>query len=217
LVDGYLRHEDGVRATTVFAFLHAVLVDGDHHDELLELLRKREYLGNRLIDHVPEAHSVFGGEIPWSRRWAEATMEGGESVYQARVGDWETGIPVEVLAHAYAFSADRSTTVDAAGQRVPSRRITERFDLREFPRTLHMVELDGAPASLSMRAPESHDGRLLYVRRGRLEEFADGRKLVRVAWGEREYRFERYWDPPPWLAEIVQDRRNLWRRVETVF
>lgn len=217
LVDGYLQHEDRVRATAVFAFLHAVLVDGDQHGELLELLRNREYLGNRLIDHVPETHSVFGGEIPWSRRWAEATIEGEESVYDARVGDWQTGISVEVLAHAYDFSTDRSTTAEASGQRVPSRRISERFNLREFPRTLHMVELDGTPASFSMRAPESHDGRLLYVRRDLLEEFAGGRKLVQVAWGEREHHFEQSWDPPPWLSEIVRAYGNLWRRVATVF
>ena len=217
LVDGYLRHEDGVRATTVFAFLHAVLVGANRHDELVELLRTREYLGNRLIDHVPEAHSVFGGEIPWSRRWEEAANEGVDSVYEARVGDWESGTPAEVLAHGYDFSADRSMTAEAAGLRVPSRRITEHYDLREFPRTLNMVELDGSPASLSMRAPESHPGQLLYVRRDLLEDLAAGRRLVQVAWGEREHRVDTYQDPPAWLRAIVQDHANIWRRVETVF
>lgn len=217
LVDGYLRHEDAVRARTVFAFLHGVLVPVDRHDELVEVLHTSDYLGNRLVDHVPEAHSVFGGEIPWSRRWEEAAIEGGESVYEARVGDWETGTPVEVLAHAYDFSADRSTTVEASGHRVPARRITGQFDLREFPRSLHMVELDGTAASLAMQAPEGHEGRLLYVRRDLLESFADGRRLVQVAWGEREHRFDKYWDPPAWLRGIHQEHAHLWRRVETVF
>jgi hypothetical protein len=217
LVDGYLHHEYAVRATSVFAFLHAVLVDADLHAELIELLQSSEYLGNRLVDHVPETHSLFAGEIPWSPCWEQAAMEQEASVYEARVGDWATGTPVEVLAHAYDFSAERSTTVEATGDRVPSRRITARFDLREFPRSLHMVELDGSAASLTMAAPEGYEGRLLYVRRDVLGDFAEGRRLVQVAWGEREHRFDRYFDPPDWLRAIYQEHANLWRRIETVF
>lgn len=217
LIDGYAHHENTVRATTVWALMHSALVGVDEYARLVELLQSEEYLGNRLVDHVPEAHSVFAGEIPWSRRWRDATMEGSESVYDARIGHWESGIPIETLAHGYDFSPDRSTTIDASGHRVPSRRLSERFDLRQLPRTLNMVTLDGSLASLTLQAPDGHRGHFLYVRRDLLEGYADGRRLVQVVWGEREHRFERYWDPPEWFREIAQGHRNLWRRVETAF
>jgi hypothetical protein len=217
LIDGYLHHEDTVRATIVWAFMHAVLVGADEYAQLLKVLQTEEYLGNRLVDHVPETLSVFAGEVPWSRRWLDATIEGSDSVYDAHVGNWELGIPIETLAHGYDFSADRSTTVDASGHRVPSQRLSNRFNLRQLPRTLNMVGLDGSLASLTLRAPEGHRGHLLYVRRGLLEEYADGRRLVQIVWGEREHHVERYWDPPEWLREIVQGHGNLWRRIKTVF
>ena len=51
------------------------------------------------------------------------------------------------------------------------------------------------------------------IRRDLLAEYAEGRKLIQVAWGERQVDFD--WPSmPEWFDDIRQEYANLWRQIE---
>ncbi len=65
---------------------------------------------------------------------------------------------------------------------------------------------------MSYSAPPPWRGRLLDLRRDLVVEFARGRRIIQVGWGEREVTVE--WSSVPgWLREIHRSG-NLWRDIE---
>ena len=217
-VEGSLQHRDADRGRRVWGFLRGVLVEADEADTLRGLLEEREYLGNHYVPDSPSDMTTFAGEIPWSARFeANGDMENGLAPYHVAVTErWdEPGVQVELLGHEYSLATERTVTNEARGHWVPSHRFAAEFQLRERPQTLDLVTLDGRAASLTRNAPAGFEGKVLFLRRDLLAEYARGRKLVQVAWGEREVDVD-WANAPEWVQEVRSDHSDLWRHVRLV-
>ena len=216
LVEGYAHHENSVTQREVFGFFRGVLVDPSEAERLKELLEAREYLGNDLIPSAPSNWDTWAGEIPWSANfgWRDGSGEWEVEPYVERVraGDPEVDIQVEILGHEYEVTTDRTPTAVASGHWVPSQRFAERFGLRELPRTLDLVELDGSAASMTRRGPTGSAGKFLYLRADLLRKYAGDRKFLQLAWGERQIHLGSYSDPPQWMRDLP-GHANLWRKL----
>jgi hypothetical protein len=219
LVEAHLYQRNREVSRRVFGFVRGLLIASEACDDLVQILEGREYLGNDFVPSVPEDHTTFAGEIPWSERfaadlWIEEGLEAYEHRLQQRDGTG-AGITIELLGHRYAFSSERTDTGLEHYFNVPSKRFASTFGLRQRPATFDLVELDGRAASLARAAPECFEGDLLYLRRDLLAAYAHGRRLVQLVWGERE--LDLYGErPPEWLRRVYQEGTDRWRHVETV-
>jgi hypothetical protein len=218
LVEAHLYQRNRELSRRVFGFVRGLLVAPEVCDNLVEILQEREYLGNDFVPSVPEDHTTFAGEIPWSDRFAaDLWVEEGLEPYKHRLRRDRTdaGITIELLGHRYAFSSERTATALEHYYNVPSKRITSALGLRLRPATFDLVELNGRAASLTRAAPDGFEGDLLYLRRDLLATYADGRRLVQLAWGERE--LDLYGErPPEWLQTVYREGADRWRHLETI-
>jgi hypothetical protein len=215
LVEGFLEHYDQELGRRVWGMFRCVFAAQDDAAALKGQLKARPYLGNGFVPDPPADHDTFAGEIPWSARFAAAgDLENDRPPYRANVSErWdEPGIEVEVLGHGYDLEASRTTTNQASGNWVPSHNLASQLDLRQRPGTLDLVSLDGHAASLTLASPADLKGRLLYIRRDILAQYAAGRLLVQLAWGERQVDFD--WPrSPKWLNDLRSKHQDLWRHV----
>jgi hypothetical protein len=218
LVEGFLEHRDAERQRRVWGFIRGILVSVDDAESLQSVLTARPYLGNFFIPPAPEDHMTFAGEIPWSVRFhAAGNLENGKSPYVAEVSEsWdEPGIEIELLGHGYDIEASRTVTNQATGHWVPSYNLAAHFGLRQRSGTLDLVSLDGGAASATLDAPDGFSGKLLYIRRDLLGKYAGGRKLLQLAWGERQVDVD-WANPPGWLAGARNEHEELWRHVQLI-
>ncbi|MET7721223.1 hypothetical protein [Streptomyces mirabilis] len=95
---------------------------------------------------------------------------------------------------------------------MPSFEFAARFGLRQLPGTLDLVGLDGRRASASFSVDKPWRGNLLFLRRDLVESFAAGRRIMQVAWGEREVAVD-WHAPPSWVQEAQRAYTNVWRHV----
>lgn len=216
LVEGYLNHTDAARNREVWGFVRGVLVAEAEHGELVAILEDREYLGNELVPSAPPTHTTFAGEIPWSPWCASGMGDDEERAYREQVrAEWDDdGAAIELLGHEYGFEGSRTVTVEASGHYFPSLAFAEHHKLRQRPGTLSLVTLDGSHASLTLSAPDGWEGRLLYLRSELVAAYADDRRLVQLAWGERQAIADWSRGPdrlPDWMRAM--GHRNLWRRI----
>ncbi len=215
LAEGFLRCRDRSLGRKVFGFIRSFLVADADLQAALDLLMSKEYLGNHTIPDCPEDHETFAGEIPWSPVFAAAAVWGESDTepYHHRLHRaWDDdGIDIELLGHEYAFEGSRTTTTIERSYHVPSHAIASAFDLRERPGTLDLVGLDGRHASLTRRSPAGWDGRLMFLRRDLVAAYAAGRRLVQIAWGEREIDLD-WRSTPDWVDDAR--RQALWRQVQ---
>lgn len=218
LVEGFLQHRDPQLGRRVWGFIRGVLAAADDAATLKDQLEARQYLGNDFVPRTPSDHGSFAGEIPWSARFeAAGDMENGKPPYRIDVTErWgDPGIETELLGHSYEIEASRTTTNLASGYWVPSHNIASKLGLRQRPGTLDLVGLDGRAASVTLGGPPNFAGKLLYIRRDLLAEYAGKRKLLQLAWGERQVDVD-WGNPPEWLADARSEHTNLWRRVDVV-
>lgn len=214
-VEGSLEHRDAERQRRVWAFVRGLLVDPDAAATLISMLEEREYLGNDYIPRAPSDVTTFAGEIPWASRFkVGADMDNGQAPYDASVSERrsEDGVKVELLAHEYNLEAERTVTNVATGNWVASQRFAAEFQLRQWPGTLDLVTLDGRLASLTRRAPTGFRGTLLFLRQDLLAQYAQGRTLVQIVWGERQVDVD-WANPPEWLQRARSGHSDLWRRL----
>jgi hypothetical protein len=210
LVEGFLEHRRDGRQ--VFGFFRTLLLEPDSMDPAVDLIAAQEYLGNDFFPDLPMTRGVFAGEAPWSPRF-EVKFEGDADSLPALREDWrDPGIAIRQVASTLPTSEGASSTVLTQSFDVPSFEFAARFGLRQLPGTLDLVSLDGVRASATVRVEEPWHGQLLFLRRGLVADFADGRRIVQVAWGEREATVE--WSAPPaWIREVQQSHENVWREV----
>lgn len=211
LVEGFLKHRHEGRR--VFGFFRTLLVDDENVEQATAMINNRSYLGNDFLPGCLEHRGIYAGEMPWSSRFSLESGDGLPPNHRVLQEHWEDpGFDVELVATEYAFEGARTATVLSRSYVVPSYEFALHFGLRQLPGTLDLVMLDGTVASLVFRADEPWSGYLLYVRKDLIMSYADRRRILLVAWGEREVTVE--WDSPPsWFREVHAADEHLWREV----
>lgn len=214
VAEGFLEQRHHGRK--VFGFYRSLILDSEHVDLAVAMIAGRDYLGNHFLPSCPEHHAIYAGELPWSQRFSLPSEEGLPPNHRLLQEHWQApGLDVELMATNFAFEGSRTTTDLSRSYDVPSYEFAEHFDLRQFPGTLNLVSLDGSPAALVFRAEGEWSGRLLYVRKDLALEYAQGRKIVLVVWGEREVTVDWY-SPPQWLRDVHERHAHLWREAMVV-
>lgn len=219
LVEAYLTHEDEPTRRRVFGYFEGMLVDSDDIAAIENGFDTEEW-PNRVSPTTPESHGMLLGDFPWRVGLREMAAEGREGPYFDRAAArWnpdpelqDPGIPVELTSHI--FSGDARGSDEASGSYLPSFTFAQRFGLRKAPGSLDLVGLDGRVASLSLTPPDGFEGHLLYLRKDLLIEYAEGRSLLQLCWGERQIKLALDEDHPSWrIGDHAYD--GVWRATFT--
>jgi hypothetical protein len=212
LVEGFLEHRRGDRQ--VFGFFRTLLLEPADVDPALKLIKDQQYPGNDFFPGLPEVRDVFAGEMPWSSRFKVRFDDDDPGAYARRAlrGRWDDeGIGLGQLAVGLPVGDGEATSLERSYD-VPSYEFAARSGLRQMPGTLDLVSLDGVRASAVFRADRPWSGHLLFLRRDLVIGFAGDRRIVQVAWGERDVAAESY-TIPDWARPIYQEYANIWRDV----
>lgn len=216
-VDGYLRMEDRVIGRSTFGFIRGLLVSIDEYDNLIELLRSRDYLGNHYIPEEPSDYYTFAGEVPWSPEFCAGDEYHEEGPYFGTIGDNDSGILVETLSHRYAWESYHCPLNDAGGTSVPSRSFSKEFGLHSAASSFNQFSPDGSLASISVGPPKgfNEDGNILYLREDLLRAYAERRqcRFLWTIWGERNLTNFGFGNYPDWSKEIYRRYGHIWRDV----
>jgi hypothetical protein len=214
LVEGFLEHR--CEARRVFGFFHTLLMEPADVDPALKLTRGLEYLGNHFFPELPMVSGVFAGEAPWSPRFQVRFDDDDAYSRPALRPDWrDEGIGTGQVAVELSTGEGGAPTALSRPYDVPSFEFAARFGLRQMPGTLDLVGLDGVQASATFRTEEPWHGQLLFIRRDLVVDFAEGRRIMQVGWGERDVTVE--WNSEPaWIREVHQSHENVWRETRVL-
>ena len=211
LVEGFLEHRCDGRQ--VFGFFRTLLLEPAEVDPALELVRGIEYPGNDFLPGLPEVRGVFVGETPWSPRFEVRFDDEDFHSRRALHRDWnDEGIGLGQVAVELSTGEGESPAALERSYDVPSFEFAARFGLRQLPGTLDLVGLNGVRASATFCTEEPWRGRLLFLRRDLVVDFAGDRRIMQVAWGEREVTVD--WSAmPPWVDAVRQTYEHVWRDI----
>lgn len=216
LIEGHLEHKSD-NGRKVWGFARSFLVEAADAETLVQFLSTEEYLGNDLIPRCPSPADCFAGEMPWSRNYEIVPAE---EQYTSAYSDTieiadRIGIRIELLAQNYSASGYESNLGLRQGEfSVPSLEICRHAKLHGTPSGLDFVDTQGRLASATRLAPSGWSGDVMYLRQDLLAEYAKGRKIIQLVWGEREPPFELFSSTPRWVREAYQTHANLWRHIE---
>lgn len=213
LVEGFVEHRRDGRK--VFGFFRTLLLEPTDTAPALKLAQGLDYPGNHFFPEIPTIRGVFAGETPWSPRFDIRFDDDPDSRPSLR-RDWqEEGIGVGQVAVELATGEGESPTALDRSYDVPSYEFAARFRLRQLPGTLDLVDVDGVRASAVFRTEDPWRGQMLFLRRDLVVDFAGDRRIVQVAWGEREVTVE--WSaPPPWVRVAREKYEHVWRDIEVL-
>jgi hypothetical protein len=216
LVEGFLEHRrDGRR---VFGFFRTLLLKPADMEPARELIDGREYPGNNFFPELPTIRGVFAGEMPWSPRFEVGFDDDDSAAYPRpalRDDRGGGGIGLGQVAVEFATGQGRSAMVLERSYDVPSFEFAAQFGLRQLPGTLDLVGLDGVRTSAVFRVAEPWRGHLLFLRRDLVIAFANGRRILRAAWGEREVTVD--WSSvPPWIQAVHENYQHIWRDIQVL-
>ena len=211
LVEGFLEHQKHGRR--VFGFFRTHLVDDNALDHVVRVISTKPYLGNDFLPGCPPHDGIFAGEMPWSTGFVvdsdDSNLAPGHELLRE---DWhDTGIDVEMVATEFTSGGAGTTAGLDSSYYVPSYGFARAFDLRQLPGTLNLVMLDGTYASLTFKAISPWQGQFLYIRKDLLLHYADTRRVVQVAWGERLVD-----SPSGWWGEVYDNMEHLWREIDVL-
>lgn len=215
LAEGYLDHR--VHGRNVFGFFRTLVLDQSATASALKLVNEQEYPGNRFFPSLPTVRDVFAAEMPWSPRFALAFDDDPVSDFPrpSLSRDWrDPGIRFEQVAVEFAPES-RSQIGLRGAYDVPSFDFAHRFQLRQLPGSVDLVDQEGRRASAALRAEKPWKGNLLFLRRDLVEEFAGDRSIVQVAWGEREVAVD-WSSAPDWVRAAQRSHANIWRHIRTL-
>ncbi|MFK0048630.1 hypothetical protein ACIQU4_31970 [Streptomyces sp. NPDC090741] len=212
LAEGYLAHEHDGR--TVFGFFRTLLLTPEDAKRAEQFAAEQAYPGNDFFPSLPKAHGVLATEMPWSCRFDPAFAPVPAAAPQPEMRrHWQDPEGVGFDQVAVEFSSDsESESVLGGSYDVPSFEFAARFGLRQLPGTLDLVGLDGRRASAVFSVDKPWRGNLLFLRRDLVESFAADRRIMQVAWGEREVAVD-WHAPPPWVRAAQRAYTNVWRHV----
>ncbi|WP_413115764.1 NACHT domain-containing protein [Streptomyces sp. CY1] len=212
LVEGYLDHRHEGR--TVFGFFRTLLLKPEDAEPAQQLASERPYPGNDFFPSLPMVRDLLAAEMPWSPRF-KLTFDDdapGAVPHRALRRDWQDdGIGLDQVAVEFASDSTSETGLDGSFD-VPSFEFATQFGLRQLPGTVDLVSLDGRRASAVFRADKPWRGHLLFLRRDLVEGFAGDRRIMQVAWGEREVAVD-WRSVPSWVRAAQRSYANVWRHI----
>ena len=199
LLDGFLEQDRDVRR--VFTFLRGMLVTRDDVNALEQAFLRIPYPGNDAIPRFWEDHYTYGGEIPWSPRFAASLRRRNGSAkrhVERALGRWARGrerggIRVEVPTYEFSWGHSYSALNQNTGAKVPAPALCAALGLVNHARTLDLFDPNGRRANLYRgvnQTGEMHGrGSLLYIRASLLRRYLrlTGQTLVWMVWGERNF------------------------------
>ncbi|KFZ80851.1 hypothetical protein ED92_11055 [Amycolatopsis sp. MJM2582] len=212
LVEGYLDHRHDGR--TVFGFFRTLLLKPHDVEPARQLASERQYPGNDFFPPLPAVRDVLAGEMPWNPRFEQTFDDDAAGFFSPRAlrGDWQDD-GIEFVQVAVDYSPNNSSEIGLGGAYdVPSFEFASRFGLRQLPGTVDLVSLDGRRASAVFRVDKPWSGHLLYLRRDLVESFAGDRRIMQVAWGEREVAAD-WHSVPSWMRAVHRSYANVWRHI----
>ena len=208
-VHGYLADKKQELGREVFGFLDALLVDARQIDVLMEQLRDGRFANRLNYSDIPRTYETYAAEIPWSPRF-EGDDSGSTCYIQKLQMNGGSIIEVELLSHMYVWES--SGTARYLEEPVPSKLFSTAYDLKASPQSFDQVFPNGEKASRTFGPPEGFLGHLLYLREDLVIDYADGRELIWLLWGER-HLLNPPREAPQWLSHIYKNHVNLWRYI----
>ncbi|MFE0181229.1 NACHT domain-containing protein [Streptomyces olivaceus] len=213
LVHAEIDTEDVTTGRDAFGLFNTVLIDQENLTDLLEVFDALPHPGRDMID-LPTEYYVFAGEIPWHTRFA--APEPGvttEDLYSGTPRYDRPDLRFERLAHHFVWEPHHSSENQATAY-VPSRPFSQAFDLRTLPAGFDQCEPSGAHAARSFAAPCGFSGGLLYLRADLLRQYAAGRAIVTLCWGERQITTAWPERPSGALSDLYRAHQNIWRQAK---
>ena len=137
LLDGFLEQDRDVRR--VFTFLRGMLVAPDDVNALEQAFLRIPYPGNDAIPRLWEDHYTYGGEIPWSPRFAASLRRRNGSAkrhVESALGRWARGRErggIRVELPAYEFSWGPTYSALATPNDDADARLSHRLGSRRGP------------------------------------------------------------------------------------
>jgi hypothetical protein len=212
LVEGYLHYRYDGR--TVFGFFRTLLLEPEDAEPAQQLASERQYPGNDFFPPLPMVRDVLAAEMPWSPRFDLTCDDDAPGTFPHRAlrRDWQDdGIRLDQVAVEFATDSTSETGLGGSYD-VPSFEFAARFGLRQLAGSLDLVGLDGRRASAAFRADRPWRGHLLFLRRDLVEDFAGDRRIMQVAWGEREVAVD-WHSVPSWVRAAQRSHANVWRHI----
>jgi hypothetical protein len=216
LIERYLNHRHEGRE--VFGFFRTLLLDPKDVELAHRLAQEQPYPGNDFFPSLPEVRDVLAAEMPWSRRFQPGSgKQSPDSFPRPTLGrDWQddsAGVRVGQVAVDFAPELPRASETGLSGAyAVPSAEFAARFSLRQLPGNLDLIGLDGRRASAVFGVGKPWRGHLLFMRRHLVEDYAGDRRIMQVAWGEREVGID-WHSRPDWMNAAHQNYTHIWRRI----
>ena len=199
LLDGFIeqRREDDDRS--VFTFLRSLLASPWELRQVLMEYDRRAYPGNNAIPDPICDTNTFGGEIPWSARFAyPLRAQSGSSdrqvvrAFETHESQAEEGIPVELPVAEFLWESSGDSSVNnVLTATVPGPAVCELLGLVNHARQFDLYDSQGALASICI----SHDqdeiyAKFAYMREDLLNRYASetAQAFCWLVWGERTPR-----------------------------
>ncbi|MET9442038.1 ATP-binding protein [Streptomyces sp. NPDC006610] len=212
LAEGYLNHRHEGRS--VFGFFRTLLLESEDAEPAQRLASERQYLGNHFIPPLPTVRNVLAAEMPWSPRFELTFDDDAPHAFPHRTlrRDWQDdGIRIDQVAVEFASDSTSEIGLDGSYD-VPSFEFAARCGLRQLPGSVDLVGLDGRRASAVFRVDKPWRGHLLFLRRDLVEGFAGERRIMQVAWGEREVAVD-WHSVPSWVRAAQRAHTHVWRHI----
>lgn len=199
LIDGFIeqRREDDDRS--VFTFLRCLLAGLSELSQVLMEYDRWPYPGNHAIPDPICDSNTFGGEIPWSIRFAYPLRAQGGASSRQIVSAFEThgsqaqrGIPIELPVAEYLWERSGDGLVNnVLTATVPSPALCERLRLVNHARQLDLYDNHGEIASVFIfNDQDASHATFAYMREDLLVRYASetAQAFAWLVWGERTPR-----------------------------
>ncbi|MEU4621508.1 hypothetical protein AB0G04_16235 [Actinoplanes sp. NPDC023801] len=215
-VGGHLETSTQAPGRRVWGMLFALLANETDAETITRAVAETGYPGRHWFPEPPQDYYTFAGEIPWHPEFARNAHEVWPGNPYGRLMNLDgTEVEVEVLAHRVTWEGYEPSDTGIGTVLVPSKSLSKAMGLCAGPQVFHQFDQSGLPASLSYGPPPRMTGHLLYLRRDVIQQYAQGRHLVLLWWGERlprPFPSQR----PSWLAETWESNKQVWREVRNV-
>jgi len=213
LLDGFICQEDVAARRSCIIFPRSFLIQGTDLEETLNLLQKTERRG-RWPPEITEDYHTYAGEVPWCDTFhyngqdeLEFIISTKKASFPSYAFDLEKTLPneqeyevpdkkrvfkVAIPVRENNWEGYHSIVNPDRYVLVPSKELAEFLDLCSQPQTFDLYEKNGRRASITLRWGDTWhtEHKLIFLRQDLLDRYLheNGLHLVRVIWGERQFK-----------------------------